>query len=412
MRPGTTAATLVCLLALGCGAPQPTPAAPTASTVPPPSRTSPPRPTPTATSPIPTFSGGPSTVKPTPPEPTCADLVEGLSLRQQVGQLLMVGMSSSGLSGSVADVLDDTRAGSVILLGNSTAGAVATRRLTDQVRRAADPPKRVKTILAADQEGGLVQRLKGPGFSTIPSAEEQAGLSDRTLRKRAAGWGEQLAAAGIDADLAPVADVVPAAIGRRNQPIGALRRGYGSAPSVVADKVAAFTRGMTDADLITATKHFPGLGQVIGNTDFVARVTDTRTRRHDPRLVGFQAAVDADVDMVMVSSAYYSRIDPDRRAAFSKKIIATMLRGDLGFDGVVISDDLSAAAMRDLSPGQRAVRFITAGGDLAIVGDPNQAAAMATALRREADDPAFRKRIATSATRVVAMKAAHGLADC
>ena len=264
-------------------------------------------------------------------------------------------------------------------------------------------------MLAADQEGGLVQRLKGPGFSTIPSAQDQAELSDRTLRKRAARWGSNSPPPGST----PIWPRWPMS----SPPVsaGATSRSAlcGAATAVNrrpwAKKVTAFTRGMADADVITATKHFPGLGRVIGNTDFVAKVTDTKTRRRDPVLAGFQAAVDADVDMVMVSSAYYSRIDPKRRAAFSRKIITTMLRGDLGFEGVVISDDLSAAAMRDLSPGQRAVRFVGAGGDLAIVGDPDEAAAMATALRREAGDPAFRRQIATSATRVITMKAAHGL---
>ena len=79
----------------------------------------------------------------------------------------------------------------------------------------------------------------------------------------------------------------------------------------------------------------------------------------------------------MMSSAYYAEIDPDRRAAFSPTVIKGMLRGDLGFTGVVISDDLAAAAMRDVSPGQRMLRFVRAGGDLAIVGDPGLAATMA-----------------------------------
>ena len=121
-----------------------------------------------------------------------------MSLRDQVGQLLMVGMSSSGLSGSVADVLDDTRAGSVILLGNSTAGTTATKRLVSQVRGAANLPGRVKTMLAADQEGGLVQRLKGQGFSTIPSAENQAGLSDLFAQGNEALWGPEAQQALFD----------------------------------------------------------------------------------------------------------------------------------------------------------------------------------------------------------------------
>ncbi len=364
-------------------------------------------------------SAGPSSVTPQPPTGTvpvqrsCADLVDALSLREQVGQLLMVGVSSAGITATDADVLSRTRTGSVILLGNSTGGRSAIREVVADVRRATRRPEKVATMLAADQEGGLVQRLKGPGFSTIPSAQVQAQQSPKSLRRDAVRWGRQLSAAGIDADLAPVADVVPAALNRINQPIGQLQRGYGSDPRTVAKRVGAFTAGMQQADVITAVKHYPGLGRVRGNTDFVARVVDPMTRRKDKDLAGFDAAIAAGTDMVMVSSAYYARIDPDHRAAFSTTVIETMLRGDQRFTGVVISDDLAAAAMRDLAPGTRAVRFVRAGGDLAIVGTSAQASAMTLALRERAESSAsFRLRVEASALRVVTMKARHGLADC
>ena len=88
----------------------------------------------------------------------------------------------------------------------------------------------------------------------------------------------------------------------------------------------------------------------------------------------------------MVSSAYYERIDPDRRAAFSPVVLADLLRDDLGFTGVVISDDLAAAAMADVEPGQRALRFIGAGGDLMIIGDAGLVARMARAVRQRMTD--------------------------
>jgi beta-N-acetylhexosaminidase len=281
------------------------------------------------------------------------------------------------------------------------------------VRDAADPPAHIGTIVAADQEGGLVQRLKGPGFSDMPSALTQSGRSDTELSADASRWAAELERAGIDVDLAPVADVVPANLLRVNAPIGQLRRGYGPSPSVVARKVKAVVGGMRSSDIGTAVKHFPGLGRVRGNTDFTPRVVDSVTTRHDPTLAGFEAGVRAKTAMVMVSSAYYSRIDAERRAAFSPTVIKTMLRGDLGFTGVVISDDLSARAMQDLAPGDRAIRFIRAGGDLAIVGNADEAGAMAAAVLAQARrDKAFAARVAASATRVVELKSQLGLASC
>jgi beta-N-acetylhexosaminidase len=281
------------------------------------------------------------------------------------------------------------------------------------VRGATRRPEGVRTLLAVDQEGGQVQRLQGPGFDDIPSAARQAGLSDARLTADAAQWGAELKSAGINANLAPVADVVPADLGDRNAPIGRLDRGYGSSPRTVAAKATAFVRGMDRAGVATAAKHFPGLGRVIGNTDYARRVTDDQTSRHDPALAPFAATVEAGVDMMMVSSAFYAKIDPDRRAADSPAVIGQMLRGDLGFAGVVISDDLAAAAMEDLTPAQRALRFVGAGGDLLIVGDPGLAEAMAEAIRgRAADDQEFAERVEQSAFRVVSLKAHRGLASC
>jgi beta-N-acetylhexosaminidase len=341
------------------------------------------------------------------------ELVSKMSRSEQVGQLLMVAVSSSGIDPSEKAIVDRTRAGSVLLLGNSTAGMQAIRGVVSHVRDAARSPEGVEVMLAADQEGGLVQRLKGPGFTTIPSATVQAKQSDARLRRNAYEWGRQLRSAGIDANLAPVADVVPTAMVWMNQPIGQLRRGYGPSPKTVAAKVTAFTEGMNQAGVATAVKHFPGLGRVRGNTDFMTRVVDRATTRHDAALAGFSAAIDADIDMVMVSSALYRKIDDEHRAAFSTKIIDEMLRKDLGFSGIVISDDLAAAAMRTLPPDERALRFIRAGGDLLIIGDASLATTMADAIKDEAsDDPAFAKRVTESAARVVAMKERRGLADC
>jgi beta-N-acetylhexosaminidase len=325
----------------------------------------------------------------------------------------MVGVPSSGLSASTARTLSSTRTGSVIFLGNTDVGVDGVEDLADDVRDAARRPAGIRTLLAVDQEGGTVQRLKGPGFADIPSARTQGTWSTARLRSSADKWGKELREADIDANLAPVADVVAASMTNVNQPIGVLRRNFGFDPKVVAGHAAAFVAGMDRAGIGTAVKHFPGLGAVRGNTDLVTRVVDSSTTRHDRDLAGFQAAVKAGVDMVMVSSAYYSRIDPDNRAAFSPTVIRGMIRKDLGFGGVVVSDDLAAPGTQDLKPGTRAVRFLRAGGDLIIVGDPGQVAAMADAVRqRAADDVDFRAVVTAAARRVLALKTHRGLADC
>lgn len=387
----------------------PSPSAPSPSV---PSRSAPASPGPVAT------SGAPTNMTPTaapaePAGPSCAELAARLSVTEQIGQLLMVAIPSTGLGARTEATVSRTRAGSVILLGNSRLGRAGTRSVVSEARSAMEQPRGARGLVAVDQEGGTVQRLQGRGFDRIPSAQVQAELSDRELSQAAAGWGRQLEAVGIDANLAPVADVVPTEMARRNAPIGALDRGYGADPSAVAKHVVAFDDGMRHAGIATAIKHFPGLGRVRGNTDFSARVVDSVTTRQDPGLAGFAAAVEAGVPMVMMSSAVYSKIDAKQQAVFSETVITEMLRDGLDFGGVVISDDLSAEAVRDVKPGLRAVRFVQAGGDLVIVGDPAEAAPMVRSLETKADrDPAFADQIRLSAARVLALKAGQGRADC
>jgi beta-N-acetylhexosaminidase len=336
-----------------------------------------------------------------------------MTIRERVGQLLMLGVNSGGLTQSDVKVLAETRPGSVLLLGNSTVGAARIEDVTRQVRRANEAPDGVRILIAADQEGGLVQRLRGKGFEPIPSAIRQAQLSDRELTAEAQIWGRQLKRAGVTANLAPVADVVPPAMTDLNEPIGQLRRGYGSDPASVAAKVSAFVSGMHAAGVSTAVKHFPGLGRVRGNTDFRSDVTDWITTRNDPALAGFRSGVRVGTDMIMVSSATYTKIDSRRRATFSRTVLREMIRRDLQFTGVIISDDLAAAAMQDLSPKERVIRFLTAGGDLAILGDPDIAKTAADGVvARARQDEDFARLVAASALRVIELKRRNGLAGC
>lgn len=344
---------------------------------------------------------------------SCSQLARHLTRDQRIGQLFMSGVDSSGIGTDEATTLSRLNVGSVVLLGNSTGGVRSTKKVSNKIKKALRARSQVSPLVAVDQEGGDVQRLSGPGFDRIPSAVRQARLSDAELTRRATRWGRQLGKAGVDADLAPVADVVPASMRKANMPIGALHRGYGADASVVADKNAAFIKGMRSAHQVTGVKHFPGLGKVHGNTDVDPDVVDRRTTRTDHDLRAFRAGVRAGTDMVMLSSARYAKIDPHTPATFSKKIISGMVRDDVGFDGVVISDDLQGKALHQTPVQDRALKFIRAGGDLAIVGNPSQVPSMIKTVRAAAaDDHELQAAIRKSASRVLAMKAEYGLARC
>jgi beta-N-acetylhexosaminidase len=337
-----------------------------------------------------------------------------LDLAERVGQLFMGGVKVDQTPAFVSAALGENHVGSLLLVGRLSSGVKDARTAAARGREVAGSPGGVQPFVAVDQEGGSIQHLNGPGFDTIPSAEEQGTLSPETLRADAASWGAQLSAASIDVDLAPVADIVPTSVGPANQPIARLHRGFGSDAAAVGQHVAAFVAGMADAGVATAVKHFPGLGKVKGNTDFSAGVVDTLTTRNDPDLAPFAAGVAAGAPLVMVSLATYERIDPDRRAAFSPTVIEQMIRGDLGFDGVIMSDDLSAASeVQSVPPGRRAVDFLAAGGDLVVAADPSVLPQMTRAVIALAhEDTAFANDIDQHVLRVLMLKEQMGLLSC
>jgi beta-N-acetylhexosaminidase len=171
---------------------------------------------------------------------------------------------------------------------------------------------------------------------------------------------------------------------------------------------------MAQAGIATTLKHFPGLGRVTGNTDTVAGVVDSTTTADDHYLEAFLTGIEAGAPFVMVSLATYTAIDPDHQAVFSPTIIGTLLRQTLGFDGVVMSDDLGAAAsVASMAPGDRATEFIAAGGDLMIVSGVDPAGQMAAAvLDRARSDSGFAAQVEAAALSVLQAKAAYGLLSC
>ncbi|WP_227878443.1 glycoside hydrolase family 3 N-terminal domain-containing protein [Arthrobacter dokdonensis] len=297
-----------------------------------------------------------------------------MSMAQRVGQLFLVAATATGADANTMSDLSNFHVGNVYLSGRSAAGTAATAAVVNRMASTVSGTTtgNVKLLVATDQEGGYVQVLSGPGFSTIPTALSQGGLAPSALQSDARTWGNQLVSAGLNMDLAPVLDTVPSAqFAPSNAPIGYYDREYGYTPATVSSHGVAFANGLRQASIVPTAKHFPGLGRVTLNTDTSANVHDTVTTSTDAYLQPFRDGIAAGVRAVMVSSAYYDRIDPGHIGPFSQTIMKTMLRGNMGFTGVIVSDDLCSA--KQLSPwslGTRAVDFFTAGGTMLLCADP------------------------------------------
>ncbi|WP_460573039.1 glycoside hydrolase family 3 N-terminal domain-containing protein [Humibacter soli] len=351
------------------------------------------RPTPTAT------------VTPTPVDP-----LAGMTLQQKVGQLFMVGTQATTADPTTLSAVSDLHVGNVFLAGRSQGGTEATAAIVKQFTAlvGADTTAGLPLFVATDQEGGEVQVLSGPGFDDMPTALEQGSMAPAALQAAATQWGSQLHAAALNMNLAPVVDLIPSPqAAANNPPIGGFDRQFGYDPATITSHANAFRAGMQTSGIVPVIKHFPGLGAVTENTDTDSGVTDTTTTATSASVGVFKTEIQDGAQVVMMSTAIYTQLDAKAPAAFSPTVTTGLLRGTLGFDGVIMSDDLSAAEQVDAwSPADRAILALQAGVDIVLVSaSPEVAAPMVAAVVAKAQtDPAFAKVVDDAARRVVELK--------
>jgi beta-N-acetylhexosaminidase len=249
-----------------------------------------------------------------------------------------------------------------------------------------------------------VQRLQAP-LTEWPDMLSVGGADDATLTERVGrAVGDELAALGIGWDFAPVLDVHtnPA-----NPVIG--NRAFGTTPEAVATQALAFWRGLRAAGLVGCGKHFPGHGDTRTDSHLELPVVDhdvARLRRIE--LAPFAAAAAARMEAFMTAHVVYPALDAERPATLSRAILTDLLRGQLGFRGVVVSDDLGMKAVADRYPIEElAVASVRAGADHLLVREPasRQRAAHEALVRAAEGDSDFRARVEESAARVAALKA-------
>ena len=203
-------------------------------------------------------------------------------------------------------------------------------------------------------------------------------------------------------------------LGDANAPVGELGRGFGTEPEAVGACVVAATEALADQGVAATLKHFPGLGRVEENTDFSAEgIEDPVTDAGDPFLDSFRAGIDAGAGLVMMSSAVYPHLEPDVPAMFSAAAIDDLLRGELGFTGLVLSDDIGVAeAVASVPVPERAARLLAAGGDVVLTADASLTGELVDAIEAwAAQGEEQARRVRESAGRMLALKEELGLLE-
>jgi beta-N-acetylhexosaminidase len=292
----------------------------------------------------------------------------------------------------VRAALRERRVAGVILFGGNIEGPSQLRELTRAMERQGGRP-----IVAVDQEGGPVRRLPWAG----PVAAQPEQLRRGTVRADATAAARELRAAGVTVTLAPVVDV-PSVSGA-----ALAKRAFSRDPRAVSTAVRAAVRGWRTGGVAATAKHFPGLGGAPANTDY-ALVTIRRARAELDAvdLPPFAAAIAAGVPLVMVGHARYPALDRARIASQSRPIIEGVLRDELGFRGVVVTDSMEARASLATGTITRvSERAIRAGADLLLLtGRGSYRPVYEHLLAVARSSPEFRARVRESASRVLALK--------
>jgi len=280
-------------------------------------------------------------------------------VRRGAGYLLAVGFDGTHLPGSVVALAEQSGLGGVVLFTRNCPSLETVLALTAEARRL-DPD----LLVMVDHEGGRVHRLPPP-FTRFPPAAAVGRSGDPRLAAAVArAMARELRAAGFDSGLSPVLDCL---LDPANTVIG--DRAFGTAPDAVAALGVAFVEAMLPSGLVPVAKHFPGHG--LTSVDSHHALPETSATLEDlerGELVPFRAVLAAGCPAVLVAHVRYRALDPELPASLSPEIVSGLLRRRLGFDGLIVSDDLEMAAVASTwGVAEAARRFLGAGGDLALI---------------------------------------------
>jgi beta-N-acetylhexosaminidase len=343
------------LLLVACGSALPSVAAGQATLVPGPSPVKSATPTASVVS-GPMASPGTSST----PAQVAAETNHPTTLRQLIGQKLVVRMTGTTPSAALLGRIQRGEIGGVVLFGDNITSAAQLQSLTAALQAAARAGGRKPLLISTDQEGGSVKRIPWIAPTLSPPQMGATGLAS-VARAQGAATGSGLLGLGINCDLAPVADV-PASTSSFMYQDG---RTWSFDATTTARLSVAFARGLRDSGVVPVMKHFPGLGFALRNTDTSVVTLSQSATRLLPGLQPYQLAVTRALPMVMLSNATYTAYDRSNGAGWSPWIINDLLRGQLGFTGVTITDSLSGTAKaRGVATSTLAIRAAIAGTDM------------------------------------------------
>jgi len=300
------------------------------------------------------------------PEPSrVAKILASLSLDQRAGQTMAIAFHGSSVTSAVEEMIRSRGLGGVVLRAENAPNATALRLICADLQRIASEANIPPLFLALDQEGGSVVRV-GSGMTVFTSQMGLAATPDpvAAVQRVATITAAELRASGVNWNFAPVADV-------NNEPLNPIigNRSFGSDPQRVSTLVAAAARAYAAAGLLCCAKHFPGHGAATVDSHLALPIIDVdRARLDRVELPPFRAAIAAGVPAIMLAHLIVPALDPTPSlpASLSRRVVTDLLRRQLGFAGIVLTDDLEMGALASIGEAAAGERALEAGADLVL----------------------------------------------
>lgn len=291
-------------------------------------------------------------------------LIDSMTLEEKVGQLVIVGVDGYENDEHSKQLMEKYHAGGFILFKKNIQDSAQLLTLLNSLKETNEASNKVPMFLSVDEEGGRVSRLPDE-FKKFPSNKVIGQKNDSSLSYRIGNiLGRELGSFGFNMDFAPVLDINS---NPKNPVIG--DRSFGTTAGLVSRLGIETMKGIRAENVISVVKHFPGHGDTSVDSHVgLPRVNHDLKRLESFELVPFKAAIENSVDAIMIAHILLPKLDPENPASFSKAVITDLLRTDMNFNGVVITDDFTMGAIeKNYDMGGAAVKSIQAGADIVLV---------------------------------------------
>lgn len=335
--------------------------------------------------------------------------IEQMTIEEKIGQMVIVGVEGDTFNNNIEKMIEDYHVGGFIFMGKSIKNSAQLLKLINNIK-AANSSNKIPLFLSLDQEGGRVDRMPGE-FSRYPDNKSIGKVNNETLSYNIGdAIAHEINSFGFNMDFAPVLDINS---NPKNPVIG--DRAFGTNPEIVSSLGVETMKGIQDADVISIVKHFPGHGDTSVDSHVgLPKVSKDLKELYNFEIFPFKEAIKNNADGIMIAHILLPKIDSKYPASLSKAVINDILRQQLGFKGIVITDDMTMGAIsKNYRIGDAAVKSINAGSDIILIAhDYNKGIDVITSLIKAVNSGSIKmSRIDESLYRILQLKEKYHLED-